>query len=246
MRRSMAVLPCLLVLLISSAPAIAQDQRFVRPSDPAPNPANTVISAHELQIPEKARELCDKGTRRYIAGKPAASIREFQKAIKISPGFYEAYAKLGAAEMELNHWDDAEASLRKSIALSGDTYAPADFLLGLLLTTVSHQYSAAESSLRAGLALAPYDETGHFILGWLLYSTSRLPEAEDVAREAIADDPSFGAAHLLLAQIHLKEKNTAAVAKDIDEYFALGVPGPADGRIRAVRADAERVLNAAR
>ena len=98
----------------------------------APNPASAVTSVHELQIPEKARKACEKGTRRFAAKDSAGSIPEFQKAIKAFPGYYEAYTKLGTAELDLEQWGDAESAFRKAIELSGGRYASADFGLGLI------------------------------------------------------------------------------------------------------------------
>jgi tetratricopeptide (TPR) repeat protein len=202
------------------------------------NPSSSVVSVHQLQIPEKARNACEKGTKRFAAKDAAGSIPEFQKAIKAYPDYYEAYAKLGAAELDLERWGDAESAFRKAIDLSGGQYAPADFGLGLVLATVTKQFAAAEEVVRAGLEKAPTDVTGHFVLAWVLYSTSRLQEAEENAREAIRSNPNASGARLLLAQIHLQQKKFSAVVADLDAYLALGSVGPLDEKVREVRAQA--------
>ena len=95
----------------------------------------------------------------------AGSVPEFLKAIKAFPNYYEAYAKLGAAEVDLDRWDDAEAAFRKSLELSGGHYAPANFGLGLILATVKNQFSEAETVVRAGLDVEPANTTGLFCPG---------------------------------------------------------------------------------
>src|SRR5208283_2360686 len=132
-----------------------------------------------LQIPEKARKACEKGTKRFALKDPAGSIPEFQKAIREFPAYYEAYAKMGAAELDLEQWTDAESAFRKAIELSDGHYAPADFGLGLILATVNKKFADAEAVVRAGLENAPKDVTGHFVLAWVLYSTARFQEAEE-------------------------------------------------------------------
>jgi len=205
--------------------------------------SSAVISVHELQIPEGARAACIKGTIRFAAKvrDSAGAIVEFQKAIKASPGYYEAYAMLGEAEVDLHQSTNAEAAFRKSIELSGGRYAPADFGLGLILASVAAHFAEAETVVRSGLDIDPTDERGYFVLAWVLYSTARIQEAEENAREAVSYRPNFAAARLLLAQIHLRENRFAAVVKDLDDYLALGVGGPWDDQARMVRAQVARM-----
>ncbi len=145
---------CLLAVLLSGGACCGQSGNTFAPAPTAaiaPNPASAVVSVHDLQIPERARKACEKGTKLFAAKDPAGSIPDFQKAIKAFPGYYEAYAKLGAAELDLEQWGEAEAAFRKAIDLSGGHYAPADFGLGLILATVTKNFADAEAIVRAGL-----------------------------------------------------------------------------------------------
>src|ERR1700676_538577 len=58
-----------------------------------------VVSVHELQIPEKARNAFEKGIKRFAAKDMAGSVSEFQKAIKVFLAYYEAYGKMGDADL---------------------------------------------------------------------------------------------------------------------------------------------------
>lgn len=237
---------CLLVLLITPLARAAQSKpSFPAGAAPTSDSSSAVTSVRELQIPEKARAASAKGEKRFAAKDSAGSIPEFQKAIRVFPGYYEAYAKLGAAELDLEHWGAAESAFRKSIELSGGRYAPASFGLGLILATVRSQFEEAEQVVRSGLEIAPNDVTGHFVLAWVLYSTSRLQEAEKSARDAILSAPSFAGGQLLLAQIHLREHKLSAVVDDLNSYLSLGVTSPLDDKVRAVRAEALRALSRA-
>ena len=203
-----------------------------------------VTSVHELRIPAKALAACNKGTQRFAAKDSAGSIAEFQKAIKAFPGYYEAYAELGAAELDLEHWDQAESAFRQSIDLSGGRYAPADFGLGLILATVKKQFADAEAVIRNGLNMVPNDTTGNFVMAWVMYSTTRLQEAEKSAHDAVLSSPKFGGARLLLAQIHLAEKNLAAAVQDMDTYLSFGIDSPMNAKVREAREEALRSLSA--
>jgi len=220
MSRSRVVPFCFLTLLFPPLACSAQSRSpFTAGATAAPNPSSAVVSVRQLQIPEKARKACEKGTELFAAKDAAGSIPEFQKAIKAVPGYYEAYAKMGAAELDLEQWAAAESAFRRAMELSDGRYAPANFGLGLILATVTKRFDQAEAVVRTGLAMAPTDVTGHFVLAWVLYSTARLDEAEESAREAIISGPNVPAARLLLAQIHLQEKKFSAVIEDIDSYL---------------------------
>jgi tetratricopeptide (TPR) repeat protein len=243
MSRCQVVPFCLMALLTSPLACSAQLNSHRDPRGvPTSNPSSAITSVHELQVPKKARDACNNGTRRLAAKDLAGSISEFQKAIKAFPGYYEAYAKLGAAELDLDQWDAAESAFRKAIELSEGRYPPANFGLGLILATVTKQFVEAEGIVRSGLTLSPTDVTGHFVLAWVLYSTGRLKEAEENARETILLAPGFGRAKLLLAQIHLGENRFSAVIADLDSYLALGRTSSLDDQVRSIRAEALEAL----
>jgi tetratricopeptide (TPR) repeat protein len=202
--------------------------------------ANTV-SARDLQIPEKARKPFNKGTELLAAKDSAASIVEFQNAIKAFPDFYEAYYKIGLANLNLHVYPEAQAAFETSIELSKGRYPPAQFGLGVALC-LQKQVTEAEEAVRAGLDQYPADAVGHFTLAWVLFAASHLPEAEQSARRAILYNPNFAMAYLLLAQIHLEQNDLSEVAADLDAYLKLDPEGVHSAEANAVRTKAERVL----
>jgi len=235
----------LLALCISSRSCFAQSRNSASAGGTEViTSTSAVTSVHELQIPEKARAACNEGSKRLAARDSARSIPDFQKAIKAFPGYYEAWAKLGAAELDLEQWTNAESAFRKSMELSGGRYAPANFGLSLILATVTKQFDEAEETVRAGLEMDPTNATGHFVLAWVLYSTSRLQEAEKIARDAIASQPNFPGTRLLMAQIHLQESRFPAAVNDLDGYIAPGVDSSLNEKVRAIRAEALSKVNA--
>jgi tetratricopeptide (TPR) repeat protein len=199
------------------------------------------VSAHELQIPEKARKPFNKGTELLAAKDSAASIVEFQRAIKAFPDFYEAYYKIGLADLNLRLYPDAQAAFETSIELSKGRYPPSQFGLGVALC-MQKQLNEAEEAVRAGLDQYPADAAGHLTLAWVLFAASHLPEAEQSARRAILYNPNLAMAYLLLAQIHLGQNDLSEVASDLDAYLKLDPEGAHSAEAKAVRAQAERVL----
>jgi tetratricopeptide (TPR) repeat protein len=208
---------------------------------PAENLAPTV-SVHELQIPEKARDAYNKGIQRFAREDWAGSIGEFQRAIAAYPDFYEAYYKIGLANLELRLSEAAEAAFRKSMELSEGRFAPALFGLGLTLGD-DKQFDDALAFIRTGLSLDPTSARGNFTLAWVLYTADRVAEAEKSARQAVLYNPDFAMAHLLLAQIHRRQNNTAAMIEDLNAYLRLEPDSPRSAGVRAVRDEAARALD---
>ena len=135
----------------------------------------------------------------------------------------------------------AEAAFRRSIALSESKYTPPLFGIGLALAS-QKQYADAESYIRAGLQLEPTSPSGLLTLGWALYSEQRVVEAEKAARDAVLYNPNLATAHLLLAQIHRRQNNSAAMVDDLDAYLRLDPDSSRSRALRTTRDQAQQSL----
>jgi tetratricopeptide (TPR) repeat protein len=208
---------------------------------PVTDSSNYQVSAHELQIPAKAREAFNRGTQLLAARNSAASIAQFQRAIRIYPDFYEAYYKIGLANVNLQRYSEARNAFESSIELSKGRYAPSQFGLGIVLS-MQKDFAGAEEAVRAGLDTYPNDAAGNFTLGWVQFRAGRLPDAEHSARQAILSNPNLADAYLLLAQVHLRQSELTALVADVDAYLRLDPEGTHNAQAKAVRAEAEQLL----
>jgi tetratricopeptide (TPR) repeat protein len=240
MSPSRVVPSCFLTFLI--VPLLCCAQSELRKNNlPAPDSAPSMVSVRELRIPEKAIKAFNKGTLFLTTKNSAASIPEFERAIKAFPNFYEAYYKLGIAELDLQRREDARAAFGKSIELSDARFAPPYFGLGLALCG-EKLILEAETSIRIGLGLDPTDAAGNFTLAWVLYSASRFSDAEKSARQAILYSANFAMAYLLLGQIHLRQNNLPALVEDLDTYLQLAPDSPQSVAARTIRTQAQHFL----
>jgi len=104
------------------------------------------------------------------------------------------------------------------------------------------QYSEAEEAVRAGLDQVPVDAAGNFTLAWILFNAGRLAEAEKAARQAVLSNANLASAYLLLAQIHVRQSDLAAVVSELDAYLRLDPEGPHNAEARALRTEARQLL----
>src|SRR6266849_1938863 len=107
MVRSRMILSCLFTLLTLPLLCCAQAEPQTSAA-PLPRSTDPEIAARDLRLPGKALRPFSQGTKLLAEENSAASIREFQRAIKVFPDFYEAYYKIGIAELNLQHHGEAQ------------------------------------------------------------------------------------------------------------------------------------------
>jgi len=201
------------------------------------------VSVRELKIPAKAHNEFEKGLERVAKNDPAGSLRHFQKATQMFPGYFEAYYNLAVAEMTLRHTGEAMQDFQTSIDLSGGRYAPAEFGYGYLLCQEGRP-DEAEKMVRRGLEVEDAAPEGYVILGEALKQLNRLDEAEKSAHEALLRNPNYAGAYLVLSDIAERRGDYHADIQNLDIYLRLQPNGPGSTLARKVRAEAEKMLAA--
>src|ERR1700756_1585719 len=74
----------------------------------AAGPPGDAITAHQLAVPPNARAAFEKGVAKADShGDSKGAVVEFQRAIKIYPQYYEAYAEMGTAYVRLKDFPAA-------------------------------------------------------------------------------------------------------------------------------------------
>jgi tetratricopeptide (TPR) repeat protein len=129
---------------------------------------------------------------------------------------------------------DAEQAVRKSIELSSDKYALADFDLAILVLDKGEN-AEGEKMARHGLELEPQSWKGEFELGRALLGEDRLAEAQKSAEKSRTLNPNFPGVYRLLAIIHLRQKDNAAAIADLDAYIKLDPNSPIGVRAKQKR-----------
>jgi Tfp pilus assembly protein PilF len=206
------------------------------------SPKSSTISTHELSMPAKARDLMESGKKKLYQDKnSAAGLGDFQQAISLAPGYYEAHYQLAMAYLSLGNGGEAEKSFRKSIEVSGDKYGEADVRLGTILLDQGN-FAEGAKAIRRGIQLNPSFWLGHYELGRTLLNEKRLPEAHDSAEHARLLAPGTAIVYRLLANIHLQEKDYAALLLDIDEYLRLDPDSPAGLRAKELREQVQQKM----
>jgi tetratricopeptide (TPR) repeat protein len=201
----------------------------------AAGPTGPTVSAHELSMPLAARKLVASGKKKlYVDQKPEAGMQDFQHAVAAAPNYYEAYREIAMAYLLMGKADEARENFRKSIDLSHDTYGDADVGLGTLLVERG-EAGEGEKTIRRGVELNPNSWMGFYELGKLDLGRDQLELALKSAERARALAPNAPIIFRLLANIHMRQKNYAALLGDLDAYIKLDPDSPAGIRAAQMR-----------
>ena len=215
-----------------------------RNSQPPASQGQT-ISAHELAMAESSRDLLASGKKKLYTEKNAeAALKDFQSSLQKSPQFYEAHYQAGMAYLFLQSPAEAEKEFRKSAHLSQEQYPDADIALGTILLERG-ETKEGERLLREGLALNPRSWQGQYALGKMELSRDHEDVALALAQQAAALAPNQPVVYRLLAVIHLRQKNYAALLADLDAYLQLDPDSPAGLRAKDLRAQVEKQVGTA-
>lgn len=201
------------------------------------------ITAHQLSVPDKARDFFDKGVKLLTSAKPnyQRAVVQFQRAIEEYSTYYEAYAEMGIAYHHMGQTPDAEQALRKAIDLSSSQYPDALFLLAEMLDDLN-RYAEAEPIARQGIKVEESSWRGHLCLARALAGLKRAREAEVSALQASELKPDAKEIFLVLGNIHIQEHNYESVIKDFDAYLRLEPAGPLSDAVRQSEDQARRAL----
>jgi tetratricopeptide (TPR) repeat protein len=213
--------------------------------DNEPPPAVTVppaeaVSVKDLAIPEAARTEFNKGEDAMRAKNADESVKHFEKAIKLYESYPQAYRMLGAALVEKQQWPEAETALKKSIELQPDL-APAYFDLGALRNQTKN-YPGAEDALKKGLELTPDAAVGKYELAKTYWAMGRWQEAAPLAADTVKALPDLAAAHVLLANIRLKQRDAAGALHEYQEYLRIEPQGTLASQVRDMVEKIQRAL----
>jgi len=200
--------------------------------------SNATVSVRELKIPGKAQDEYQRGLQDLNKNDLKGSLIHFTKAIIAFPNYYEAHYHAGVAELRMGHKEEALQAFQMAVDLSNGHYARAAFGVGAVLCELG-KAAEAEPIIRRGLETDDSLPDGHVLLGIALLSQNRMEEAEKSVREALLRNANYGAAYLVLSQVHCSRSEFPEELADLDKYLTLQPNGPERARAIAAR---ERTL----
>ncbi|MBN1825011.1 MAG: tetratricopeptide repeat protein [Candidatus Eisenbacteria bacterium] len=179
---------------------VAEDPHYDNPAARAPKSFGVLLARRgydreagllferAAEKKEDPQNLFNLGTNRARRGDLLGAVGPLEEAIRLDPGYREAYVNLATVRVRLNEPARAESTLRALIAASPD-YGKGYRLLGTLLVDEGRVPDGLDA-LREAVRLDPRDGDGWTRIGIVLAGLGGREEAKSALGRALEIDPA--------------------------------------------------------
>lgn len=204
-------------------PRSAADNLLVECADlPANSPSTgtTITTAYNPPMDQaRVRKLIERGLRAHRAGRVQDALEAYRKALKGAPEDAEALSLYGLALVHRGTLAEAEAPLRRAVALEPEQVG---FRLNLIeLLERRRDYAAALAEAEQILARAPRSARAWAKTGHLLAAVGRSADARDAFGRAVDLDPRDLASTLRLCRLEIAQRDLTAAARRLESARRL-------------------------
>lgn len=176
-----------------------------------------VVTASDINVPEKALKEFERGVKKEAEGKPEEAVEHYRKAIKAAPDFTMAHNNLGSLYIAKSQFPEAQKELEQSIRLAPTDPKAYFNMANLMLLTGKLQ--EAERFVKEGFNRQPDSAFGLFVQGSVLERTGRLDEAERALQRALELDPKLTRPHLELVNVYLLQGRAADAVIELRKFL---------------------------
>ena len=211
---------------------------YLRTAPPTAKAAKPgVISAAEAaqQVPKNARKAYEQGLKLQKENRPEQALAQFDQAIELYPGYFQALTERANLLMQRNQLAEAEAGFERALALNSK-YPPA--LRGIGYCQLQQKkFPAALINLEKAFSLEPEVAPTLLLLGYANLSLNRHAEARECLQQALKLGPESAArAHVYLGEIFSREGKYKEAADEIRRYLKLKPEAPDAARLKELEA----------
>jgi tetratricopeptide (TPR) repeat protein len=176
------------------------------------------VSAAQLKVPEKARNLLQKARDALSKSKLVDAARYVEKALSVFPRYAEALTLRGVLELQDNQHEQARADAEQAIEYDPN-YGKAYIVLGSAYVCLQ-QIDQAIRTLDRGIAITPDSWQGYYEMSRALMAKGDFSAGLRQAEKASALTPrNFPALHVLKADAYIGLKNHVAAGTELEAYL---------------------------
>ena len=169
---------------------------------PAPGPEGYGRGCPDTPGPDSAKRQLAKAGELLTKSDYEKALEHIDKALKICPGYYQAYNNKGVVYVRMKRLDEAERAFFESAQLQPES-ALSQKNLGLVRLSEGRHKEALEPLFKAA-SLDPDDADTKAYLGEALYLEGRVDEAREQLEAALTLKPTIETANYRLGRIYLE------------------------------------------
>lgn len=193
-------------------------------------PQAAMVSAADLNVPEKARKELDKANEAMAQQDWTKALERLNKAIAIYPQYAAAYNNLGVVYSRTNDYFHEQEALEKAISLN-EHFAPAFENLGKLCLR-QKDLPRAEAMLEKAVSVEPGNTGSLMLLAEAQYMNRHYDAAIVSAHQAhtTAQHPSF--VHYIAARAYQQEGRQNEAVAEFKVFLQEEPSGPRADYVR--------------
>ncbi len=194
----------------------------------------TAISTPQAgqRVPESARKALEKARKYRVGGKIDAALAQLDKAIRIYPGYFQAFAERGIVQIQSGKVENALRDFETAIRISPD-YEPALSGAGTCLLTMG-QYERSVAFLEKAVEIAPKHAQSLTALGIGQLALGRWQKAQESLERALqADFLGAASARVYLADALAAQHLYRRAAEELHTYLQINRDAPDADQLRA-------------
>lgn len=183
------------------------------------------INADDAAIPQAARKAFEQGLKFQKENQADKALPQFQQAIELYPGYFQALTARGNLFLQRNRLIEAATDFDQAMKLN-DQYAPALRGMGVCMLQTQHPIEAVELLLRSA-EIEPDEALTQMFLGFAQMSVNQPQRAEESLRKALKLDAVRAVrAHAYLAELYAQENKFVEAADELRQYLAAQPNAP--------------------
>src|SRR6266446_1159888 len=189
------------------------------------------VAVRNLTVPNTALREFQLGAKFLSKEKNARqSIVHFQRAIEVSPDYFEAHFLLGMAYVQLNSGRDAQAEFRKALELNPKSLSP--YLPLAVLLFSEKRYAEEERFLLQAIEMDKQGWQWPFELARCYAGQGSWDKALQYGKMAHELPNAPSKTHLLMADLYSNAGDTETAAREIEDFVRLDPESPYIPRAR--------------
>jgi len=173
--------------------------------------ADTAFVEVDEAFPEESFIKVLRGNICYSRGKLDEAVEHYREAIRIKPGFGNAYYKLGVCLYRMGQLTQALEAFTAVTTSGSQSHAMASYFVGLINLFIGEDQDAA-AAFAEFHGLSPESRIANFYLAQLRIKQKQFAEALELLNELVQETPNFAEVHYMLGTVHFGlHNNTEAI-----------------------------------
>src|SRR6266478_387354 len=189
------------------------------------------VAVRNLSIPDTSLKEFQLGAKSLTTEKnPKKSVLHFQRALKISPDYFDAHFLLGMAYLQLNSSQDAQAELLKALELNPKSISPY-YPLSVILFS-QKRFAEEERLLLQAMGMDKQGWQWPFELARCYAGQGSWDKALQYGKLAHELPSAPSKTHLLMADLYSNTGDTETAVRELEEFVRLDPQNPYIPRAR--------------